>query len=175
MALLRITQLLFCVLLALTFAVSLPVGNSLFSLQRDGLLQLSSSLSGQSKRAIGEPEKDLNIVTKSSEHLIESGVNIQLYTRSTRDSLAPPIASPLSKLPGVTNACTDLEPANLPSELPRTERPKTKDVLRQIPNGLYKKLSHVVELWHRITGKQEDEPYLEVRMLCYYWNGELQR
>lgn len=176
MALLHTAQLLFCVLLVLTFAVSLPVGNSLFSLQGNVLLQPSSSLSGRSGGTGREPEKNLNLLTKSSEHLIESGVTIQLYARSsTRDSLAPHSFSPLSKLPSVTNTYKDLDPANLLSELPRTERSKTKDALRQILNGLHKKLNPVVELWHRITGKQEDEPYLGVSILCYYWSGELQR
>lgn len=173
MTLLPIPQLLFCVLLTLTFAVSLPVGSSLFSLQRNGLLHLSSSLSGQSKGAIGKLEKDLNLVIGSGGNLIEPGVNIQrsLYTRNNRDSPAPHTLPPSVKASGVTDTCTDIDPTNLPSELPRTESSKAEITPRQISNGLYKRLNPVVELWHRITGKQEEEPYLEVRISCYYIIG----
>lgn len=42
----------------------------------------------------------------------------------------------------------------------------TENELREIPNGPYKRPNPIVELWNKITGKEEEEPYLEVGGVC---------
>ncbi|KAL0636823.1 hypothetical protein Q9L58_004181 [Maublancomyces gigas] len=181
MALLLTLQLLFYILVIFPFAVALPVGNSAFSLPNDVSLGFDSSFSfldgtaqldpikreftkagingprkplpittdakanvlsersGGPTRPLEKPEEKVNLMTKACEHVVR--VDKQEKPQSARRSL--------EKL------------SNLLSTRSKAETPMAENELREVPNGPYKRPNPIVELWNKITGKEEEEPYLE--------------
>lgn len=159
--------------MTLPFAVPLPVRNSTFSLQRGEPLGHDSPLplldgTAQSKSAtrfpggLSEQEKKLGPLLRPGEHVIGGKLKERWSPGGVLKSLGPTLfLSYVGASGNITNACTDL--AGFSSPHPKAKAPRAEKKFREMPNGPYKKPNPVVRLWHQITGKKEEEPYLEVK------------